>query len=125
MADPTTLTKKLKIKLRNDISSAWQAKNPVLLKGELGFDQSSKYVKIGDGTTAWNNLSTIRLPKSAIDDLSDVNENTLYKLSASDDGMKFALLSADGTLETPVYAEAYTVNAKDWTDTIKLSAEAA
>lgn len=125
MADPTILTKKLKIKLRNDTGTAWQAKNPVLLKGELGFDQTSKYAKIGDGTTAWNDLSTIRLPKSAIDDLSDVNENTLYKLSASDDGMKFALLSADGTLESPVYAEAYAVDAKDWSDAIKEAADAA
>ena len=125
MADLKKLTKKLKIQLRNDTAAAWTAANPVLLKGELGFDTTSKYAKIGDGTTAWNDLDTIRLPKSAIDDLSDVNENTLYKLSASDDGMKFALLSADGTLESPVYAEAHAVNAKDWTETIKLSAEAA
>lgn len=125
MADLKKLTKKLKIQLRNDVATAWEAKNPVLLKGELGFDQSNKYIKIGDGTTAWNSLSTVRLPKTAIDDLEDVNTNTIYSLSASADGMQFAILSADGTLDAPVYTEVTSVAAKDWTNTIKLSAEAA
>ena len=125
MADLKKLTKKLKIQLRNDVATAWQSKNPVLLKGELGFDQTSKYIKIGDGVTAWNSLSTVRLPKTAIDDLADINENTLYSLSASADGSKFALLSADGTLAIPTYSEVTAIAAKDWTETIKLSADAA
>jgi hypothetical protein len=42
--------------LRNDTAAAWEAANPVLLKGEPGFDQTNKRLKFGDGVTAWNDL---------------------------------------------------------------------
>lgn len=62
-----------RIVLRNDTLAAWAAANPVLRKGEIGvvFDPQAPSVatdtyvvdfKIGDGITAWNDLSLFRGP---------------------------------------------------------------
>lgn len=42
--------------LRNDTSENWSSANPVLQLGELGIDTTEKKIKIGDGTTPWNEL---------------------------------------------------------------------
>lgn len=49
-----------KIVLRHDTAENWEAKNPVLLSGEMGVvigaaGEKARF-KIGDGTTAWNDL---------------------------------------------------------------------
>lgn len=46
-------------KLRRGQSSLWESKNPVLAEGEPGFALDTKVLKIGDGTTAWNDLNAI------------------------------------------------------------------
>lgn len=47
-----------RIQLRRDTDANWAAANPVLLEGELGIeiDASRNRIKIGDGSTAWNDL---------------------------------------------------------------------
>mgnify|MGYP000294000709 FL=1 len=47
-----------RIQLRNDSASNWASANPVLLEGEVGIeiDSARNRIKIGDGTTAWNDL---------------------------------------------------------------------
>jgi hypothetical protein len=47
-----------RIQLRNDTPSNWTTANPVLLAGEVGIetDSARNRIKIGDGTTAWNDL---------------------------------------------------------------------
>ena len=42
---------------RNDTAENWTTKNPVLLEGEMGLVRETGLIKVGDGTTAWNNLS--------------------------------------------------------------------
>ena len=42
--------------LRNDTSVNWSTANPVLQLGEIGIDTTEKKIKIGDGTTPWNEL---------------------------------------------------------------------
>ena len=48
------------LKVRNRIatktSSEWETENPILLKGEMGYDSTSKRYKIGDGVNRWKNL---------------------------------------------------------------------
>ena len=34
----------------------WETENPILLKGEMGYDSTSKRYKIGDGVNNWKNL---------------------------------------------------------------------
>lgn len=48
------------LKVRNRIatktSAEWETENPILLKGEIGYDSTSKRYKIGDGVNNWNKL---------------------------------------------------------------------
>ena len=47
-----------RIQLRNDTATNWASANPVLLAGEVGIETDSvrNRIKIGDGSTAWNDL---------------------------------------------------------------------
>lgn len=45
-------TLKTRIVIRNDTAAAWEAANPVLLKGEMGIEYDTNKFKIGDGVTA-------------------------------------------------------------------------
>ena len=48
------------LKVRNRIatktSTEWETENPILLKGEMGYDSTSKRYKIGDGVKNWKDL---------------------------------------------------------------------
>lgn len=44
---------------RKDTKTNWETENPVLLDGEFGVEKPSYKLKIGDGTTAWNDLNYI------------------------------------------------------------------
>jgi len=59
------------IQLRRASAEFWTAQNPVLRKGEMGYDLTNKQVKIGDGTTAWNSLYYSTVPDVNIDDPQD------------------------------------------------------
>lgn len=51
---------------REDTLRNWQTANPVLERGELSFvrdGNEGKFLKIGDGQTAWNSLPFAPLPK--------------------------------------------------------------
>ena len=47
----------IRIQLRRDTAANWNAENPVLAVGEPGINTDTGQIKIGDGTTAWNDLS--------------------------------------------------------------------
>jgi microcystin-dependent protein len=47
------------IQLRRDTSANWGSTNPVLRRGEPGFETDTNKLKIGDGATAWNVLAYI------------------------------------------------------------------
>lgn len=51
-----------RIQNRRGTAAAWAAQNPVLADGELGFETDTKIVKLGDGVTAWNDLTSSYLP---------------------------------------------------------------
>lgn len=59
----------VQIQLRNDTASNWTSANPTLARGELGIEIDNNKLKIGDGTTEWNDL-----PYSSI----DINELIPY-----------------------------------------------
>ena len=48
-----------RIALRRDTSSAWVRFNPVLLQGEAGYELDTNKLKIGDGSSLWNDLPYI------------------------------------------------------------------
>lgn len=45
------------IKLRRDTAANWTSVNPVLGSGEPGFETDTNRMKVGDGSTSWNNLA--------------------------------------------------------------------
>lgn len=46
----------LTIRPRRDTAANWATVNPVLKEGEIAIEKDTKKTKIGDGSTAWNNL---------------------------------------------------------------------
>lgn len=49
-------TLNVKMQVRRDTADNWESKNPILAAGEVGYDTTNKFTKIGDGSTAWNYL---------------------------------------------------------------------
>lgn len=45
-----------RIKLRRDTAANWAADNPTLSAGELGFETDTRRFKLGDGSSAYNDL---------------------------------------------------------------------
>lgn len=56
---------------RRGTSAEWAASNVVLGEGEIGFDKTTGELRVGDGVTAWNSLTStdIILPRSVLDTL--------------------------------------------------------
>lgn len=44
------------LKLNTKTAAEWTAANPVLAKGEVGYESDTTYSKLGDGSSTWNNL---------------------------------------------------------------------
>lgn len=89
---------------RRDTLENWEAENPVLLAGEIGVVTDNGEilkVKIGDGKTAWNNLSWWKGPKGEKGDKGDKGEQGIQGFSGIDgnDGTP-ATHSWNGTILT-------------------------
>ena len=46
-----------KIQLRRDTAANWTSTNPVLAQGEVGYDLTSGKMKVGNGTSTWEQLA--------------------------------------------------------------------
>ena len=44
------------ILIRNAAAAEWSSANPILMKGEFGFETDTRKLKAGDGVTNWNDL---------------------------------------------------------------------
>ena len=84
-------------KLRRDTAANWSSNNPTLADGELGFDKTNVYLKIGDGTTAWNSLGQFTQNVENIEDtvgtMIAANTETFITVTYDD---------SDGTLDFTV-----------------------
>jgi hypothetical protein len=58
------------IQIRRGTASGWSTANPVLTSGEPGFVTDLNRLKIGDGTTAWNNLRYVSPTIALNEDIS-------------------------------------------------------
>lgn len=54
----------VRMKQRIGLASKWKADNPLLLKGELGIESDTGYVKSGDGSTRYNDLPYLTSPQA-------------------------------------------------------------
>jgi hypothetical protein len=55
-----------RIRLRRDTSANWSDIDPILALGEAGFETDTRYLKVGNNVSPWNNLDYIRVPNSSI-----------------------------------------------------------
>ena len=55
------MSKELSARIKNkiDTSANWATNNPVLLNGEFGIESDTKKMKVGDGSSHWNDLTYI------------------------------------------------------------------
>jgi hypothetical protein len=51
-----------RVHMRSGTTVEWAAADPVLRRGEPGFDLDVRWFKIGDGTTRWTDLTWARQP---------------------------------------------------------------
>lgn len=67
--------------IKVDTAANLKQENPVLLKGQLGAESDTTYMKLGDGVTAWNNLGYIKT-KEVIDSTVTANSTNLITSGA-------------------------------------------
>lgn len=79
-----TKTLNTKIIMRNDTAENWSTKHPILAKGEFGVENDTNKFKIGDGSTAWNDLAYAGADQAAIEDIIAQNRDSLYKYTRTD-----------------------------------------
>ena len=79
----------LRIISRNDSSSRWAEVNPILMAGEIGVENDTGKLKVGNGETSWNELSytTGGASIEKVEKFSDLplegDENIIYKVTSS------------------------------------------
>lgn len=66
------------IQLRNDTAANWTAANPVLCQSEMGVENDTYKLKIGDGVTAWNDLEYFGMSEAAVSALISAQEDNYY-----------------------------------------------
>ena len=81
-------------KIRRDTAANWSSENPTLASGEMGLDQTNNFIKMGDGTTAWNSLAQFTQNIENVEDLvgAMVTSNTETFITVTYD-------DSDGTLD--------------------------
>lgn len=79
-----TKTLNTKIIIRNDPAEVWTTKNSILSKGEFGVENDTNKFKIGDGSTAWNDLAYAGADEAAIENIIAQNRDSLYKYTRTD-----------------------------------------
>ena len=70
-----------RVKIRRKKASEFTKENPVLLAGELAVEQDTNKVKVGDGTTAWNNLKYLVDMDSIKQLIEEVKVSAAYSIA--------------------------------------------
>lgn len=95
-----------RIQHKTDTAANWKLNNIVLLSGEMGYESDTHKVKIGDGTTAWNNLPYVSPTKTSelINDNGFITKsiipnelNSRFAISASTDDLTDNMTSTEVT----------------------------
>lgn len=90
------------INQRRDTAANWASENPVLQLGEVGWERDTKKAKLGDGSTAWNDLDyAIEFPDTS--DFAELDSPTFI-------GTPSAPTQADGSNSTALATTAFVKN---------------
>lgn len=79
------------IQILRDNTAGWNASNPILDYGEIGFNVTTNEIRIGDGTNAWADLNPIGAPKFSGFTLDEIGDVVIT------DGTTGQVLTFDGT----------------------------
>ena len=90
-----------KLQIRRDSASDWTSANPVLSAGEIGYEQDTSKMKVGDGSTAWTSLAYFSPSASSTSDLSE--GTNLYFTDARADARIAAASTSDLSEGTNLY----------------------
>lgn len=115
-----------KIQVRRDTAANWQSINPVLGMGEPGWDTTNLNLKIGDGTTAWNNLAVASYAEIAAFDVtpsSPMPVNAYGELMETLQAMRMYLehLSRSNALSLPDTAGRQRISVENFAPAIAIS----
>lgn len=104
------MTKRLQI--RRDTEANWQAANPILLQGEIGYvlDDAGNVIgqKVGNGVTRWRNLPFFAsLPDE--EDITSVDGRLKLKDREATDGMGYVILRKDKSFKEQVEKKPNTI----------------
>lgn len=77
-------TLNIRIQLRNDTAENWTARNPVLLKGEMGVEIDTGKIKIGNGTDDWKTLKYSGVDEDTIKGIIDNNRSAFTEVVSNE-----------------------------------------
>lgn len=82
---------KARVRIKTDTSAAWRLNNPILLKGEEGYESDTGLSKVGDGVHDWLELDYKNAGATAIASTANyaLNSSALGGTSYSDWAAKF------------------------------------
>lgn len=85
------------IKMRSDTVENWEIRNPILASGEFGLEKGTLLIKVGNGTSHWNDLAYInKLDETYLVHLEDgtitFSETFLEKVQSIIDTMSAPLI---------------------------------
>lgn len=69
---------------RRDTSANWSSANPILAEGEMGIVTDTRGYKIGDGSTAWNDLEYPSNPTTVVNELGDSSTTAISQEITTD-----------------------------------------
>lgn len=100
--------------LRNDLAATWASRNPILAKGEIGAEIDTGLLKIGDGTTNFNDLDYINLGKAGDGALITTNNNNQFTVAGY--GQSYWRYDANEDTEVQINE----TNLANWPSTVEL-----
>ena len=99
--------------LRNDLAATWSTKNPILAKGEIGAEIDTGLLKMGDGSTNFNNLEYINAGRAPDGALVTLVNN---KLTIADYGKSYWKYDSESARDIQVFENDLT----KWPETLEL-----
>lgn len=103
------------IQVRRDVAADWVSTNPVLSSGEIGYETDTGWMKVGNGSTAWNSLAYFVARQS-------VSKTSTYTISVTDSGVIADATSGAFTITLPPASNAK--NQVKWVKKVDSSANA-
>ena len=86
----STIVVEGRIQSKIDTQSNWNTSNPVLLKGELAIESDTHYVKVGNGSSHYNDLPYLTTPLK-VDSQVTTDSNNLITSGAVSTAISNAL----------------------------------